>query len=86
MEAFNFTLSAVRLGKRVRIRISLYNSVLLPFAAALVSASVSRRIFVNMGALTPPVLLFIKVLFAVCAFTLCYQLFTKCHLPKRKSA
>lgn len=86
MEAFNFTLSAVRLGKRVRIRISPCNSVLLPFAAALVSASISRRIFVNMGALTPPVLLFIKVLFAVSTFTLCYQLFTKCHLRKRKNA
>ncbi len=86
MEAFNFTLSVARLKKRVSIRIKPLRSVILPFLAAFASAEISRRIFVNMGAFTPPVLLFIKIVFALCAFTVCYLLFTKLAFFKRKSA
>jgi O-antigen/teichoic acid export membrane protein len=84
MEAFNFTLSVIRLKKRVSIRISVIRSVALPFVSAIISALVSRRIFLNMGALTPPVLLFSEILFATCAFVFCYQLFTFISLKRKK--
>ena len=86
MEGFNFALSALRLKKRVHVRIDPIQSLLMPLLSAIASVCLSRRLFVNMGKMTPPVLLFMKITFAACAFVFCYLLFTKVLYARRKDS
>ena len=82
MEGYNFILSAVRLYKRIKFRIYIVKSVVLPVLSALISAYLSKRLFRISGETSLPVWLFLRVLFAaavfVCAYTLLksfYELF-----------
>lgn len=72
MEGYNFTLSALRLRRRIKFKIHLIKSVLLPSAAAFISASISKRIFIKMGGSVAPVWLLLEISFAVCAFFAIY--------------
>ena len=68
MEAFNFILSALRLYKRIRFKINLFSSFLLPLASASVAAIISRRLFTFNGANATALPLVLKLVFSVCAF------------------
>ena len=68
MEAFNFILSALRLYKRIRFKINLFSSFLLPLASASVAAIISRRLFTFNGANATAFPLVLKLVFSVCAF------------------
>lgn len=83
MEGFNFALSAHRLKKRVKILINPHLSVVIPLLSALTASALSKRLFLFNGKMAAPVWLFLKLVFAICTFLLCYLLFTKL-LSKRK--
>ena len=68
MEAFNFILSALRLYKRIRFKINLFSSFLLPLASASVAAIISRHLFTFNGANATALPLVLKLVFSVCAF------------------
>ena len=68
MEAFNFVLSALRLHKRIKFKINLFSSFILPLACASVSALVCRRLFLFNGADATAVSLVLKLAFSLCIF------------------
>ena len=70
MEIFNFTLSFLRLGRRVKFRLNPVRSVLLPFLAALVSVWLSATVFKSNGSATSAAMLVMKGVFATCVFVL----------------
>lgn len=74
MEGYNFLLSALRLRKRIKFKISLFSAVIVPLSLAFVSAFVADRTFKITGELTTPSLLVIKIVFAVCLFLAMYLL------------
>ena len=73
MEAFNFILSALRLHKRIRFRINLFSSFLLPLVSITASALVCRNIFVFDGANATALSLVLKLIFSVCTFLAIYM-------------
>lgn len=75
MEAYNFVLSFVRLRGKIPFRISFVKTVIAPLAAALLSAYVSQRVFINAGAQTSPLWLALEIVFAVCIFFASYKVF-----------
>ncbi len=68
MELFNFTLSFIRLRRRISFRLPLFRSVMLPFAAAAASSVLVQELFRAGGSAVTPVLLAVKVAFALSAF------------------
>ncbi len=68
MEGYNFILSASRLRKRIAFKIYLVRSVIAPLAASVAAVCLSRLIFDSSGRMTAPVWLFLRIVFAVCAF------------------
>ena len=72
MEGYNFILSASRLYTKIRFKIKPFKYLILPLISAFASAYLSKRIFVQCGAMTAPVWLFIEILFAVCCFLFIY--------------
>ena len=68
MEAFNFTLSAIRLYKRIRFTINPFTSFFLPLASATVAALICRHLFTFNGANATALPLVLKLVFSVCAF------------------
>ena len=73
MELFNFTLSAARLCRRIRFRIDLSHSFLLPLLSALVASFISGRVFVSVSVGAPVGWLLLKLLFTVCIFYAIYK-------------
>ncbi len=74
MEAYNFALSALRLRRHVAFKIDLIGSLAVPCAIAAASAYATRRIFSMNGAVTTPLWLILKMLFALCIFIGAYML------------
>ncbi len=72
MEAFNFTLSATRLYKRIKFKINFLSSFLLPLACASISALACRHLFVFNGANATAVALVLKLAFSLCIFFALY--------------
>ncbi len=68
MELFNFTLSFLRLRKRVRFKLSLTSSVLKPALASFAAVYVCSRLFAFCGSGTSGFWLLMKILFALCVF------------------
>ena len=68
MEAYNFILSAIRLRRHVKFRITLFTSLILPIGVASVDAILSRAVFSMNGRATTPFWLVMKMLFALCLF------------------
>ena len=68
MEAYNFTLSVVRLSKRVRFEISPLSSALLPSLSAVVSGALTRELFRFGGSAATTFGLIIKIVFAIAVF------------------
>ena len=86
MEGCNFLLSYLRLKKRVSFRIDFVKSFLFPLIAAFVSAVLSRKIFINAGARTIPVWLFLEILFAVCIFIAVYLMLSNVYIKIKTKA
>ena len=68
MEGYNFLLSVMRLGKRIKFKINFKSACLLPAASALICAFVSKKLFIIGDNLANPVWLILEMLFAVCLF------------------
>ena len=68
MEGYNFILSVIRLRGRIKFKISLYRSVLLPLIFALLSGWLALSLFHYNGRATTPFWLFMKMLFALCVY------------------
>lgn len=68
MEGYNFILSVIRLGKRIKFRINPVRSLVLPLVFALLSAHTAKSLFHYNGRVTTPFWLFMKMLFALCVF------------------
>ena len=83
MEAFNFILSALRLHKRIRFRINLFSSFLLPLLSITASALVCRHLFVFDGANATAPSLVLKLIFSVCIFFAIYVPVKSLSLKRR---
>ena len=68
MELFNFTLSVVRLKKRIRFKVHAMHSVIVPLASAATAALLSKALFISAGRETTAALLGAKIIFALCVF------------------
>ena len=68
MEVFNFTLSFMRLRKRIRFAIDPVSSIMLPLITASFSAALTLKLFDYNGSTTTLIMLVLKGVFAVCVF------------------
>ena len=67
MELFNFILSYIRLRKRIHMKISLTDAIILPSAAALMGAILARVLFVN-GSRFLAWAFALKIIFVLCVY------------------
>lgn len=77
MEAFNFVLSITRLYIKIPFRIDFLRGFVFPLFAALLSAFISKSLFIFCGSEASGVWLFLKLLFAVCVFLFAFALIKK---------
>ncbi|MBQ8381382.1 MAG: oligosaccharide flippase family protein [Clostridia bacterium] len=68
MEAYNFLLSFLRLGKRIRIGISPLRAIVFPLVASLLSSLLTKAAFISAGAETKSVWLVLEILFSAAVF------------------
>lgn len=68
MELFNFTLSFLRLRRRVSFSVNVFESVMIPLLMSLFAASLMLRLFDCNGSVTTPYMLSLKMIFAFCIF------------------
>lgn len=76
MEAYNFILSFIRLGKRIRFRIYPVRSILLPVISSFASVKLSSLIFVGTGKSVGFFWLVMKIVFVGAAFVFSMTLLT----------
>lgn len=86
MEGYNFILSAIRLYSKIKFRISIFRSVLLPLAAAAASSHIAKCVFINSGSRPSPVWLFSEIIFAVCIFVAIYLTLSLISKSKKKTS
>lgn len=77
MEAFNFILSISRLYKKIPFRINLIKKFIIPLISALLSAIISKRLFLIGGSQASAVWLILKMVFAICMFIAVYTAIKK---------
>ena len=65
MEGFNFILSFLRLGKRIKITFAPVKSILIPLASAAISAFLSDVLFAFSGSTPTPLWLILKMIFSL---------------------
>ncbi len=75
MELYNFLLSLVRLKKRIAFEFSPLRALIIPAAAALISAVLSKELFLMNGTVTTALWLVLKMVFAVCVFLGLFMIF-----------
>ena len=85
MEGYNFILSALRLFKRIKFRISVLDSLVFPGAACALSSLVVKCLFITAGAEESLVWLFLKMLFALATAIGIYQILSLCKYFMLKS-
>ena len=73
MEAYNFTLSLIRLCKRIKFGIPFMATVVFPAISALVSGFLVKNLFICAGRETSPLWLALEIVFAVCVFAGVYR-------------
>lgn len=73
MEGYNFTLSMLRLRRRVKLSISLVHHLLFPLLCALGAAWITNYLFLLNGSTTPYLFFFLKVIFFLSVFLLFYR-------------
>ena len=79
MEVFNFTLSFLRLRRRIRFKINPISSVFLPLVLSIICASLTLHLFDYNGTATTPYMLALKMIFALCiyiAMNMCVKFIT----------
>ncbi len=76
MEVFNFTLSFMRLRKRIAFRLSFFSSLVLPSLCAAFASWLALKMFSYNGSITTPYMLILKAVFAVCIFALTMMIFS----------
>lgn len=74
MEAYNFILSALRLMKRIKFKVSLKQTLLLPLVSACVSALFVKELFISAGKQTSPLWLVLEIIFSVSVFAGVYRI------------
>ena len=88
MEGFNFILSAMRLRKRIKFKITLFRSIILPLACGVAASFICRLLFVMNGAESRIALTAVKMIFVIAVFLSLYiplsRLFAK-KLTKKAS-
>lgn len=86
MEAFNFIMSARRLGKRISLRGVLTWELLLPLPTAALTVLVSTLIFPSEGASSSPVPLVCKIIVTICLFVFLDRIeaIVLCNIDKKK--
>lgn len=72
MEAFNFALSALRLRKRIKFKLNIVKSLVIPIACAYGASALCRALFVMNGAEASGFALAMKFVFVLCAFLALY--------------
>lgn len=83
MELFNFSMSYMRLRKRVRFRFNPALSLCLPLCASMAAVYLARYLFRFSGDASPTLWLVLKILFALCAY-LCIIFLAKTIINRRK--
>ena len=85
MEAFNFFFSAIRLRGKIKFRINLFSSLLLPTVLACSAALLSKLLFSECGRDASAVVAVSKIVFALCLYISLYLFynFLKKRLEKR---
>ena len=68
MEAYNFTLSLLRLRCRIRFSVDPFLALVLPAACATLAAYLSHALFIMKGTATTPLWLVLKLVFAASVF------------------
>jgi stage V sporulation protein B len=68
MEGYNFLFSFFRLRRKIKFKIQIFKSGLLPLACAVFAANVASRAFENSGKLVNSGFLALEIVFAVCLF------------------
>ena len=68
MEAFNFVLSFLRLRKKIKFKLPIFRSLIIPLISAAVAAYVTREVFVMCGVGASGLWLVLKLVFAMCIF------------------
>ena len=68
MEAYNFTLSLLRLKSKVKFSFSVIRSLVLPFFAAVCSALLTKKLFILTGSGESAYWLVMKIIFTACAY------------------
>ena len=68
MEGYNFALSALRLRGRIRIKINVIRSAILPVGEALVSAMLANRLLPTVNGESFSLWLILKMIFALATF------------------
>ena len=68
MEIFNFSLSFLRLRRRVKFRVNPVKSIVLPLLSAIVAVALTSGLFDGNGSATGAMLLIMKGIFAICVF------------------
>ena len=83
MELFNFTLSYIRLKRRVNMKLGIMNAVIIPLISAIIGAVSVARVFV-IGSSFSPWIFTLKVVFAVsvyvCMMILLNTLYNRCKM------
>ena len=68
MEGYNFTLSFIRLRRKIPFTLSLFNSALLPLLSAFISAYLSKSLLAPSGSTSNTPMLVLKLLFSTALF------------------
>ena len=76
MEGYNFSLSFLRLRKKIRFKVKFIKSGLLPFLCAVFSANLSSHAFENSGKFINSGFLFSEIVFAASVFIASYLFIT----------
>ncbi len=86
MEAFNFVMSARRLGKRISIREVLSCELLLPLPTAVLAAYFTTLIFASESTASSPIPLICKITVAICLFVFLDRIeaIVLCNFNKKK--
>ena len=76
MEGYNFTLSMLRLSRRVKLRVPFVRTMVLPLACALFAALITNQLFLLNGSTTPYLFFFFKLIFFLAIFFFFYRILT----------
>jgi stage V sporulation protein B len=88
MEAFNFIMSARRLGKRISLRSAITWEMALPLPTAALASYFSTLIFASENASSSPIPLICKIIVTICIFVFLDRIewVVLCNIDKKKKS